>query len=41
MPLAKIVAADTDSATRRVGCVSPFLLPAVSLFLPELVMLLV
>ena len=41
MPLSKIVTADTDSATLRVGRVSHFTLPAVSLTLPELVMPLV
>jgi len=41
MPLAKIVAADTDSATRRVERVSHSTLTAVSWILPELVMPLV
>jgi len=41
MPLAQIVAANPDSATRRVERVSHFTLPAVSLFLPELVLPLV
>ncbi len=41
VPLSKIVTANPDSATRRVGCVSLFLLLAVSLFLSELVMPLV
>ncbi len=36
-----IVTANPDSATRRVGRVSHFTLPAVSLFLPELVLPLV
>ena len=36
-----IVTANPDSATRRVGCVSQFTLPAVSLILSELVMPLV
>ncbi len=36
-----IVTANPDSATRRVGCVSQFTLPAVSLFLSELVLPLV
>ncbi len=41
VPLSKIVTANPDSATRRVGCVSHSTLPAVSLILPELVMPLV
>ncbi len=41
MPLAQIVTANPDSATRRVERVSPFVLPAVSLILLELVMPLV
>jgi len=41
MPLSKIVTANPDSATRRVARVSLFLLPAVSLFLSELVLPLV
>jgi len=41
VPLAKIVAANPDSATRRVERVSQFTLPAVSFTLPELVLPLV
>jgi len=41
MPLSKIVTANPDSATCRVGRVSHFTLTAVSFTLPELVLPLV